>query len=228
LVQLKALKNNPKDRKIREVIRTGADVIRVYEPAADDIDKLIEIAGLLSENTRKTGMIQLSDTTMLREVIPMLTDITGLEEMTDDEIHDVIENPSVELMQVSKLIESILVGVYKTVILSYKVKLEQQDFELSAEMMGTQSLSTLDKVASLDPDSQAAMYDLQKAKEQLEEAKVAEGTEAADEAIVTESLDLVEAQAQLEEKSKQAIDYAERAHGGDVEKYMQNFKSSEE
>lgn len=129
MAHLSSLSNSRTDRKIREVIENGEETIYVYEPSADDVDYIIDIHDRLNDELATLGEISITGEMMVKEIFPRLTNIKGIDEMTDDEIAYVIANPSIAMLQVQHMIEIIVTQVYKTVILSAKRSILDADFK---------------------------------------------------------------------------------------------------
>ena len=139
MVQFSNLLNDKNNRKVREVIENGDESIFVYEPAADDIAKIIELQELLAkgfgEENEDVGIISITGVQLVRDLFPILTNIKGIEELSDEEVIHIVENPTIALIQTQHVIEMIVTQVYKTVILSAKKQILDVDFELGT--MGT-------------------------------------------------------------------------------------------
>ena len=133
MANFKDLLNSRENRKIREVIENGEETIFVYEPTADDVAKIIEFQDVLnSQVDGEPTEVVITGSDMVRNVFPLLTNIDGIESMSDEEIEHVIENPTIALLQVQHVIEIIVTQIYKTVILSSKKAILQTDYEMAS------------------------------------------------------------------------------------------------
>lgn len=130
MVQFGNLVNDQQNRKIREVITSSGETIHVYEPSLDDIEYIVEMQEKTFDSA--TNEVKVSGIEMVRILFPRLTNIEGLEEMTDEEVGYIIDNPTVALIQVQHVVEIIITEVYKTVILSAKKSLLEMDFEVES------------------------------------------------------------------------------------------------
>lgn len=129
MVQFSNLVNDQDNRKVREVIMSSNETINVFEPSKKDIAFIVDMQGdaMNGEETLKVTGVE-----MVRELIPLLTDIEGLEDLTNEEVEFIIDNPTIALVQVQHAIEMIVTEVYKTVILSAKKSILEMDYEVEA------------------------------------------------------------------------------------------------
>lgn len=179
LVNFKTLRNDPVHRNVAEVIKTGNDTITVFEPSIDDVNEMVEVIPIFNESVRESGELDISGSLIMRKLVPMLTDLQGMEDLSDDEIDDIVNNPTVALMQLNHVLENIIVGVYKTVILSYKSKLEMNDFEVASQEVGNQGLVDMVRAAVKNPETQEQLKDVYKANDQLDKLLTEDETESA-------------------------------------------------
>ena len=126
-MKLENLKNTAEDRKIRDVVMSAGTSINVYEPTIEDIDTIIDLQQKWVENDD----MQIAGIEVIKVLFPMLTDMEGIDDMTDEEISDVVNNPTNALLQIQYHIETIITEVYKTALL--KTRKEILDADLSVE-----------------------------------------------------------------------------------------------
>lgn len=122
------LKNDPANRKVRDVIMSSGETINVYEPTRDQVMEILSF----QEKWIKGSDLVISGIELIKIIFPMLTDIEGIEELTNDEIVSVVDNPTIAMVQVQHEIETIITEVYKTVILSTRRDLLETDFQVEA------------------------------------------------------------------------------------------------
>lgn len=140
--KLQSLSNSRVNRKVREVIENGEETIFVYEPSVDDVEKIVEMQDVMSEEFEGAPLeVVISGEDVVRKIFPILTNIEGIEELSDEEIEYIISNPSIALLQVQHVVETIITQIYKTVILSAKKRILEADFDAA-------SLAALDGVLS--------------------------------------------------------------------------------
>lgn len=131
MVQFRDLLNDENDRKIREVVFIGGETIHVYEPSKKNIEEIIDLQDRFVSGENKTN-IKIGETDLLRIFFPMLTDVTGMEDLSDEEVERVAENPSLAYIQASHVMEGIITEVYKTVILQARNRVMEVDFQLES------------------------------------------------------------------------------------------------
>ena len=100
VVLLSQLKNDPEQRTIRAVIPTKNEQIIVYEPTKQDVSDILDLKDMLAEfnNGMATGELEVSGQTIMRELIPMLNNMEIDEGMSDEEMQNIIDNPSLPLL----------------------------------------------------------------------------------------------------------------------------------
>lgn len=159
MVQFSNLLNDKNNRKVREVIENGDESIFVYEPTQEDIAKIIDLQELLvkgfGNENNDPGIINITGVQLVRDLFPLLTNIKGLEELTDDEVTHIVSNPTIALIQTQHVIEMIVTQVYKTVILSAKKQILDVDFELGA-MGATEDIVSKSLAAASNDSSEVS------------------------------------------------------------------------
>lgn len=162
MVQLKDLANRKGNREVREVIFVKDETITVYEPDKDNIEEIFAlqerfIDGENPERLQLTG----------RDVVglfSMLTDIKGLNDLSDDEIEDIVNNPSMALIQVQKVIEGIVIEVYKMVILSIQNEVLLADIKMETAKSQSELLERTKVLAQRDGKTKKYADNIDKAK----------------------------------------------------------------
>ena len=131
MVQISSLKNlEGLDRNIREVCTSGNISVIVYEPSRSDVEKLLEMQDEIYEADAEGNVqIKIDGATMIRKIYPLLTDLEGIEDLSDEELEDVLDNPSIALIQASSVIEQIVIETYKIQVLSIRKQMVEQDLE---------------------------------------------------------------------------------------------------
>lgn len=185
MVLFKNMKNDPNNRSIRQIIEAPTGVIKVFEPSQDDVKKMMKLQDLIvSMNQDPDGsesqMLEVSGITMIRELIPMLTDIEFDEDLTDDEIEDIIENPNMALMEVNQVLSSIVTGVYKMMILSAANHLLENDMMLETYKVDNAAMNKAVQLAAQTDDGLAMINEIQQKENDLEEAEKNQTAEVVD------------------------------------------------
>lgn len=132
MAQFKDLRNGEgSERKIREVCTAGTMSVIVYEPSFSDVENLLEMQERIIEQTVEGEInVKVTEAQMIKEVFPLLTDLEGFEDLSDEEIEDITSNPSVALIQATNVITQIIIEVYKITILSIRQEMIEQDLAI--------------------------------------------------------------------------------------------------
>lgn len=136
-MKLENLKNTAEDRKIRDVVMSAGTSINVYEPTIEDIDTIIDLQQKWVENDD----MQVAGIEVIKVLFPMLTDMEGIDDMTDDEISDVVNNPTNALLQIQYHIETIITEVYKTALLKTRKEILDADLSVESYKVGEETIS---------------------------------------------------------------------------------------
>lgn len=130
MVYFKDLANKKGEREIRELVFAKGETIKVFEPDMDDIEKILEIQERFidSENPENINL----DGEEVIELFKILTDIKGLDDLTEEEIEEVIDNPSIALLNTQNVVEGIVTEIYKMVILSIKNRILETDLNIQS------------------------------------------------------------------------------------------------
>lgn len=136
-MKLENLKNTAEDRKIRDVVMSAGTSINVYEPTIEDIDTIIDLQQKWVENDD----MQIAGIEVIKVLFPMLTDMEGIDDMTDEEISDVVNNPTNALLQIQYHIETIITEVYKTALLKTRKEILDTDLSVESYKVGEETIS---------------------------------------------------------------------------------------
>lgn len=161
-INFKDLKNNPNDRRIREVIPVGGKSIKVFEPSEDNINKIIsmqeDFMKVLQGESVEEKTVEFSGQMIIKELVPLLTDVTGVEDMTDDEINDVVSNPSIGLQRLVMEIEGIITEIFSLVLANARYDILAADFNANQFLLTqdtvNRTLKLTDKINGNDDLSQ--------------------------------------------------------------------------
>ncbi|KRL07932.1 hypothetical protein [Liquorilactobacillus hordei] len=135
MVEFASLKSDPNKRTIKAVIKSPTGDITVYEPSKKEVDVIMSlqefIISLNKDNKGKEdeNRLDISGATVMKEIVPLLTDI-DMNDLSEEEIREVIEYPSLAMMELNQVLAQIVTTVYKTAILSYANKLLEHDVTL--------------------------------------------------------------------------------------------------
>ena len=166
-VHFRKLKNDQENRSVRAVIMNGSEHINVYEPSLKDVRAIIDAQeGWVSVEDG----VNISDEDVLKKLIPMLTDIEGMEDMTDEEIMDVANNPSVSFLSVQSEIQSIIIEIYRHIVVLSRRQLQDADFELETMLTQKESFDRTIAMATKYGKDKDLPAKLQKALDDMTEA----------------------------------------------------------
>lgn len=122
-VNFKDLKNG---NRVREVISYQGEVIRVYEPTKEIMEEIFRMQEQFIDK-EDINEIDVGGKDVIY-LFKKLTDIEGLDDLTDEEIDTVIEDPTPALIMTQNVIEGIVTEIYKMVILSARNRMTEMDF----------------------------------------------------------------------------------------------------
>lgn len=183
-VQLKDLKASQDEasRKIRDFVSTPQGVIEVYEPTMSDIVDILEIQR--SENEDElSDEVEFEDITVIKVLFPLLTNL-DFYDLSDKEIKEIIESPSIHLLTVQQIIAQIIQEAnkyyaqkVKTEIINAESTMAQVDLintipsiVLSRSKLEGTSNELTDNVAEAEKKLQEAIEKEKVVKEQIDEA----------------------------------------------------------
>ena len=144
MANISHLKNDKKNRRIREVLSASGQIVNIYEPTVEQVNEILAMQDRWINPESKDLQITGEDIVLL--LFPMLTDIEGLDSLTKEEVSDIIENPSLLYSQVQYAIEIVITEIYKTLILANRKGLVEQDLDLAAQYSAQE---VFDRVISL-------------------------------------------------------------------------------
>lgn len=172
MTTLNKLKNDPNNRNIRDVVMCSGETIKIFEPTAEQVEEIID----MQEEWINGDDLEISGYDIFNKLFPMLTDIKGIEDMTNEEIDDVINNPSVALIQVQNHVETIVTEVYKTVILHARRKLLETDLSLESYKINEENFNRTMSLISKEKGS-SLVNKIEKATDNIIEANKKENSE---------------------------------------------------
>ena len=128
-VQAKNLISRKGNRAIRKsVFTSNGDSIIIYEPTREDIAKIMEMQERWVQNQTADGLeFEPDQYQVIRELFPLLTDIDGLEELTDEEIQELDENPNILFMQAAQVVQQIIAEVFSLIVLNYDKSIAESE-----------------------------------------------------------------------------------------------------
>jgi uncharacterized radical SAM superfamily Fe-S cluster-containing enzyme len=128
-VKISDLKVSQSERQVREYLNTPQGAIEVYEPTLEDIQKIIDMQ---KAEDMENGVVLFDGVQVIRELFPMLTNI-DLGDLTDEQLEEVIENPSIHLLTAQQFVAQIVAEANK--LYAERVKTELMNAESTMAQM---------------------------------------------------------------------------------------------
>ena len=169
-MKLSYLKNTKEYRKIRDVVMSSGSTVNIFEPTLEEID---EILNLQDEWVSDEGM-SISGADVVKVLFPMLTDLEGIDEMTESDVQEVIDNPSNAFIQIQYHIETIITEVYKTAILKARKEILEKDLEVENYKVSEEVFDRTLSLAAKNNGTKEVFDKLQEAEEEFKQAEEAE------------------------------------------------------
>ena len=166
-MKLSYLKNTKEYRKIRDVVMSSGSTVNIFEPTLEEID---EILNLQDEWVSDEGM-SISGADVVKVLFPMLTDLEGIDEMTESDIQEVIDNPSNAFIQIQYHIETIITEVYKTAILKARKEILEKDLEVENYKVSEEVFDRTLSLAAKNNGTKEVFDKLQEAEEEFKQAE---------------------------------------------------------
>lgn len=167
-------------QKVNMIIPTPNGDIVVYEPTIEQADKILDLVQNDSDEVYQ-GLSTFSGVQVLKVLFPMLTNI-DFEDKEDEELAEIIENPSIYLLQAQDAVRQIISSI--NVSYALRVKAEYSEAESTirqAELLGMVP-EMIEKIAKDNPEV-SKMFDKVKeasndlvSQEEVEDAENVEKT----------------------------------------------------
>ena len=166
-MKLSYLKNTKEYRKIRDVVMSSGSTVNIFEPTLEEIDEILK---LQDEWVSDEGM-NISGADVVKVLFPMLTDLEGIDEMTESDIQEVIDNPSNAFIQIQYHIETIITEVYKTAILKARKEILEKDLEVESYKVSEEVFDRTLSLAAKNNGTKEVFDKLQNAEEEFNQAE---------------------------------------------------------
>lgn len=144
MVQFNSFYNDPNNRQILEVINTPTGAVTIFEPSKDDVNKIMQLKEMVdafNQENADENLLDINGTTILKELIPLLTDLEIDPDMTDEEMAQIIENPTVELSLITSVLSSVVTNIYTLMIMNFKNNLELRNMVDQTEEISDSALA---------------------------------------------------------------------------------------
>ena len=169
-MKLSYLKNTKEYRKIRDVVMSSGSTVNIFEPTLEEIDEILK---LQDEWVSDEGM-NISGADVVKVLFPMLTDLEGIDEMTESDVQEVIDNPSNAFIQIQYHIETIITEVYKTAILKARKEILEKDLEVENYKVSEEVFDRTLSLAAKNNGTKEVFDKLQEAEEKFKQAEETE------------------------------------------------------
>ena len=166
-MKLSYLKNTKEYRKIRDVVMSSGSTVNIFEPTLEEIDEILK---LQDEWVSDEGM-NISGADVVKVLFPMLTDLEGIDEMTESDVQEVIDNPSNAFIQIQYHIETIITEVYKTAILKARKEILEKDLEVESYKVSEEVFDRTLSLAAKNNGTKEVFDKLQNAEEEFKKAE---------------------------------------------------------
>lgn len=179
MVKFRSLYNDPENRMIREIIEGATGPITIYEPSQNDIDRIMQMNDMIAsfnsepkDGEEEDGMtLNVRGETILKELIPLLTDIEIDEDMTEDEMQKIIENPTIDLLNVMQVLSGIVTQIYTFMILHYRNTVQMEDVMERSEDVRDTTMDRYVSAAAKTDEGRQMLSGLAKSAAEFEQAK---------------------------------------------------------
>ena len=144
MIQFNSFYNDPNNRQILEVINTPTGAVTIFEPSKDDVNKIMQLKEMVDAFNQENvdeNLLDINGTTILKELIPLLTDLEIDPDMTDEEMAQIIENPTVELSLITSVLSSVVTNIYTLMIMNFKNNLELRNMVDQTEEISDSALA---------------------------------------------------------------------------------------
>ena len=146
---------------------SSGSTVNIFEPTLEEID---EILNLQDEWVSDEGM-SISGADVVKVLFPMLTDLEGIDEMTESDVQEVIDNPSNAFIQIQYHIETIITEVYKTAILKARKEILEKDLEVESYKVSEEVFDRTLSLAAKNNGTKEVFDKLQNAEEEFNQAE---------------------------------------------------------
>ncbi|PEF30294.1 hypothetical protein CON39_11500 [Bacillus thuringiensis] len=155
------------ERKIREYVKSPQGMIEIYEPTVKDADAILDLQRGENPNFANSETLRLSGKTVLKALFPMLTNIS-VEGMSDEELDNAIENPSIHFLLAQKYVSQIVSEVNKLYTEHIKDEIAKADSLISQTELIDSIPSMILEQAKRDPELADIANKVLNSREELE------------------------------------------------------------
>jgi hypothetical protein len=156
------------ERKVRDFINTPQGQIEIYEPTISDADAILELQ-------REEGFdfnqeqFRFDATLVLKKLFPLLTNIETAE-LSDEEIQNIAENPSVHLLIAQNYVAQIISEVNKLYAERIKAEIASADSMMAQAELISSIPSMILEQAKTNPEVAEMVQKVEEKTKELEES----------------------------------------------------------
>lgn len=146
MVKLKDLQAS-KERVVREIVQTPTGTINIFEPNVEDFDKILTVQR--EKGVKDGDTVDFDGAVVIREIFPILTDLE-LGELTDEEIEEILAEPSIYLLATQNYVSQIITEINSLFMQRIKTELMQA----SAIVDQAKIVSSIPKIIAKEAERQ--------------------------------------------------------------------------
>lgn len=173
-VNIKSQINDPKNKKIRTIIDTPEGSITVFEPTTDDVAQMMELQDFIASANQppeERANLEIRGQTIMKVLVPMLTDMEVPEDMSDEELQNIIDNPTLALSLVTQVLSGIVTDVYSTMMYMLSNEMKRDLLQEAVTVVSDNSSSLVKKMMLKENGGNELVRELEKAEQDVEEVK---------------------------------------------------------
>lgn len=160
------------EKQVRKMISTPQGTIEIYEPTMATIDKVIDMQRD-QDFGEDTGVISFEASVVIKVLFPLLTNI-DMADLTDEEITEIAENPSIHLLMAQQEVSQIISEANTLYMQRVKTELLSVENTMASVELMDALPSIILQHAKEGGRTHELMENVKTAQRQLEEAEEAE------------------------------------------------------
>jgi len=144
LVQFRSLYNDPNNRQILDIVDTPTGQVTIFEPSVEDINAIMQLKDMVdafNQTSEGDNQLDITGATILKELIPRLTDLEMAPDMSDEEVAKIIAHPTKELEKITTILAGVVTDVYALMILNFRNNMTLQKIVSETEAVSDSTLA---------------------------------------------------------------------------------------
>ncbi len=175
------------ERKVRERINTPNGTIEVYEPSLDDVNEILDIQRD-SGFDFNSDIVEFDEIVLTTRIFPLLTNIE-FNDLRDEELQKIIDNPSIHLLIAQNIVAQIISEANKLYAERLKAELASADSVMSQSELINSIPNLIEETAKRNPEVAQNLEAIKLATAEITEQMEKEESEAQQEETVEEKKD---------------------------------------